>query len=58
MLEMTKPIAEMMNRSQLIRLMALLEMRLTRGKKRGKENSARVGGRDVSIAAPSTGLIA
>jgi len=33
-------------------------MRLTRGKERGKENSARVGGRDVEIAAPSTGLIA
>ena len=47
MLGMMKPIAEMMNRSQLIRLMALLEMRLTRGKERGKENSARVGGRDV-----------
>ena len=47
MLEMTKPIAEMMNRIQPIRLMVLLDMRLTRGKDRGKENLARVGGRDV-----------
>ena len=47
MLEMTKPIAKMMNRIQPIRLMVLLDMRLTRGKDRGKENLARVGGRDV-----------
>ena len=47
MLEMTKPIAEMMNRIQPIRLMVLLDRRPTRGKERGKENSARVGGRDV-----------
>ena len=58
MLEMTKPIAEMMNRIQPIRLMVLLDMRLTRGKERGKENSARVGGRDVEIAVLSTGLTA
>ena len=58
MLEMTKPIAEMMNRIQPIRLMVLLEMRLTRVKERGKENSARVGGRDVEIAVRSTGLTA
>ena len=58
MLEMTKPIAEMMNRIQPIRLMVLLEMRLTRGTERGKENRDRVGGRDVEIAVPSTGLTA
>ena len=57
-LEMTKPIAEMMNRIQPIRLIVLLDMRLTRGKERDKENSARVGGRDVEIAVPSTGLTA
>ena len=58
MLEMTKPIAEMMNRIQPIRLMVLLDRRLTRGKERGKENSARVGGGDVEIAVRSTGLTA
>ena len=52
MLEMTKPIAEMIKWIQPIRLMLLLEMRLTRGKERGKENSARVDGRDVEIAVP------
>ena len=56
MMEMTKPIAEMMNRIRPIRLMVLLDTRLTRGKERGKENSARVGVRDVEIAVPSTGL--
>ena len=52
MLEMTKPIAEMMNSTKPIRLIVLLDMRLTRGKERGKENSARVDGRDVEIAVP------
>ena len=58
MLEMPKPSAEMMNMIQPIRLMVLLDMRPIRGKERGKENSARVGGRDVEIAVPSTGLTA
>ena len=58
MLETMKPIAEMMNRIQPIGLMVLLDHRHILRKERGKENSARVGGRDVEIVVPSTGLTA